>query len=366
MGKKKADAATFADPVDRAQAEISRHRDRELEIWRDRRQRMLDLAVLEAETGRVVADGGDDGDAGRRLAEGEAVLRVRDRAADELARQREAAIPTIWRAQAASKRATEKAKRAEVLEREPRTRKMLADLAEWERCPYAPAGRQPGDGGGGINPGSVVVYNLPLTQRLALEADEAGTAAAALERQVLNLLAGGQVHADSIEDLIVEGLGDGQHVFPVLREIERRALVAEQVGRERLQRVREGFGEATPDPETAAATWTLAWQGREITQLTVSFLGLAGSSAIDDYGDPPAGLVQVGERSWMREASAPAMGAASREKGRRRPESDRDPHDVSATAAEIEREAAATGKSVEQVAKEFGVPVPESLAPVAE
>src|SRR5260370_2948974 len=118
MGKKKPDAARLADRVGRAQAEISRHRDRELEIWRDRRQRMLDLAVLEAETGRVVADGGDDGDAGRRLAEGEAVLRVRDRAADELARQREAAIPTIWPAQAARQRATEKAKPADGLSRD--------------------------------------------------------------------------------------------------------------------------------------------------------------------------------------------------------------------------------------------------------
>src|SRR5260370_37427356 len=111
MGKKKPDAAKFAAPVDRAQAEISRHRDRELEIWRDRRQRMLDLAVLEAETGRVVADGGDDGDAGRRLAEGGAVLRVRDRAADELARQREAAIPASWRAQAGSQGGAGKAER---------------------------------------------------------------------------------------------------------------------------------------------------------------------------------------------------------------------------------------------------------------
>lgn len=282
-------------------AEVERLRDRELEIWRDRRQRVAGLLELETKTGREVAAGGSVADAGRLLAETRAAVDVLDRAADEVARQREAAVPAIWRAQAASQRASESAKRADAEERAARTRQLLADLREHEDCEYGPAGRQPGDGGP-IRPGAVIVYNKPRTARLLEEANEEGRAAATLEHQELNLQAGGQVSANSIERLIADGLGDGRRVFPPLREVERWALDADQRARERLRRTQEGFAEALPDPEAAPPTWTLTWRGRAIVEAEsrVSLLGLAGSGVADDFFDSAEGLTQVVERSWRR------------------------------------------------------------------
>jgi hypothetical protein len=292
---------TAGDPVEAADAEVLRRRDREIEIWRDRRQRTAELLDLEATTGRDVAEGGSVADAGRLLAEGRAGLDVLDRAADEVARQREAAVPLIWRAQAATKHASEAAKRTEAQERGVRTKQLLAELKEHERCEYGPAGPQPGQGFV-VNAGEVVVYQRPHTERLLAEADDEGRAAGTLERQELNLRAGGQVSATSIEGLLAAGLGDGRHVFPPLRDVERWALDAELAGRKRLQRTREGYPEGMPDPNTAPATWTLTWLGREIvvSESRVSFLGLSGSGPADDYFGTAAGLEQVGVRSWTR------------------------------------------------------------------
>lgn len=292
-------ATKALDPVEACDAEVQRLRERELEIWRDRRKSVAELLELEVRTGREVAAGGSVAAAGRLLAEGRSVLDVLDRAADEVARQREAAVPLIWRAQAASKRVSEAAKRAEANERAARTQQLLADLREWEGCDYAPAGRQPGDGGP-INEGAVVVYFLPHTARLLMEADEEGRTAAILEHQELNLKAGGQVSASSIDALITDGLGDGRRVFPALREVDRWALEAERAGRERLRRTREARLEGMPDPDAAPATWTLSWRGREIVtgESRVSLLGLAGSAVVDNYFDSSEGFEQVGERSW--------------------------------------------------------------------
>ncbi len=294
-------ASETMDSVEARDAEVLRLRDRELEIWKDRQQRVAELLELEARTGREVADGGSVADAGRLLAEGRAALDVLDRAADELARQREAAVPLIWRAQAESRRSTEAAKRSEAEERAVRTRQLLADLRVHEGCEYGPAGRQPGDGGP-INPGAVIVYNRPRTAGLLAEADEEGRAAAILERQELNLKAGGQVSASSIERLIVDGLGDGRRVFPPLREVERWAVEADQRARARLRRTREDYAEALPDPEATAATWTLTWRGREILagESHASLLGLSGSGVADNFYDSAEGLTQVAERSWTR------------------------------------------------------------------
>ena len=218
-------------------------------------------------------------------------------------------MPLVWAAQAVSRRAIEAAKRTEANEREPRTRQMLADLKEWERCEYAPAGPQPGRGFPVDPTVSVVIYNLALTDRLRLEADEAARAAVALELQEFNLKAGGQVSASSIEGLIEEVIGDGRHVVPPLREVERWALEAEQVSRDRLRRTRAARLEGMPDPETAPPTWTLTWRGREVVagESRVSLLGLAGSAGADNYFDSAEGFEQVGERSWMRPAEDGAL-----------------------------------------------------------
>jgi len=294
------------NPVEAATAAVLRLRDREIEIWQDRRQMVADLHDLEAATGRQVADGGNADEAARQLAEGEARLRVQDRAADEVAQQREAAVPLIWRAQAANERASETAKRADAQKRQLRTSQLLAELCEHEGCEYGPAGRQPGDGGA-VVPGAIIIFNAPRTARLLAEADEHGRKAAALDRQEFNAKAGGgQVSATSIAELMVLGLGDGQRPFVSLREVERWAVEAEQAGRKRLRRIRDGFAGATPDPDTAPATWTLTWHGREMMsgESRVSFLGLAGGVGADNYVDSDAGFEQVGERSWMREPAA--------------------------------------------------------------
>ena len=155
----------------------------------------------------------------------------------------------------------------------------------------------------------------------------------------------GMLEADTIEELLAAVYSDPLRVGPPVDAIvawSEQAIATERRRRSRLTSTAEGFIAAD-----APMRLHLEWRGGMIDQ--------AGSGVIQ----PEPVMVEAFHEAAPAErvpAPKPAFDP------RARTLAGTTPFDTSATPAEIAREAAATGKSIAEVAEKFGVPVPHELA----
>jgi hypothetical protein len=387
-------SATVDDPVAVARAEVERLNSSELGIAILYRARAADQVGVRAARGDQVLDASDPAGAARVAGQRvSAMLEELESLADASRRARErrlVAIPLVYAAEAdaADRKAAQLDVDAANLEAESgRLRKALEAHDDWSYVAASPNIPERGFGGQQLG-GAPIVGDArgPRHERLRVEARALRTQAA--QGRFHQPQRAGGLEADTVEDLFAAVHSDAMRIGPPVDAIVSWSEQAIEKERARRARITSGDGFV---PAEAPMRLRLEWRSGTIdlaqsrivqpepaevrafldSAADISRLGPladepAGAGQPDPYGRSlePAqvGLVQVGERSWTREASAAPIGAGSTDKVRRRPESSRDPHDTSATAAEIEREAAATGKSIEQVAAELGVAVPESLA----
>ena len=186
---------------------------------------------------------------------------------------------------------------------------------------------------GGQQGGAPVVVDArgPRHQRLRVAARALRSQAAQGRYKVAHQA--GMLEADTVEELFAAVHSDPMRVGPPVDAIvawTEKAIAAEQRRRARLDSTADGF--TAPD---APMNLHLEWRGGVIDQAQSHIL-TPEPVQVRDYGDP------------VPMVAAPAV------KGNRRPESSRSPFDTSATPYEIAREAANTGKPVEQVVEELG------------
>lgn len=230
------------------------------------------LAELEPRTGDAILDAelldGSGAATQRELAQTIATLRAEIETAhltsDAARRRRASAIPLIWAAEADELRAQAAELRKQADSREPKTQKMLDELAEWEQCPYVPSPEplQPHAHGmvGTYGNPNVVIVPTPRTRMLRNSAALLERQADAKERQAVP--AGGGVNAVGAEDLVSQVYADACRLAPTLRELLawiESATTTELARRSRIQRGQTGHvGAETP------IAFSVVWTGGSI------------------------------------------------------------------------------------------------------
>jgi chorismate mutase len=184
--------STGVDLVAAAREEVARLRRAELELSERRMGLAADLGSLEQEAGAATLDThlGGTGTAAetiQRLVKARAELDALDAAITEARSRRREAIPAAWQAQATQLRQRAAQLLAEVAERQPKTDKLLAELAAWEHCAYAPTQALQAPLNGEQLGGAPFVrfISTPRTVLLQTEAAQLEQQAVATERQTI-------------------------------------------------------------------------------------------------------------------------------------------------------------------------------------
>jgi hypothetical protein len=337
------------DPVAAARAEVVRLNDQELRLAMSYRAKSAELADVRLARGDQVRGAADPAGAAQESARRVIAIREELEALADGSRsareRRLAAIPAVFEAEASAKERQAELLEVEGAKLEAESKRLREALERHDDWGYvaAPAkidGRYfqtiP-DGGGAFR--QVDVRGPGFMRRLSAARASRQEAA---EHRLKKPHQAGSVEADTVEDLLAAVHTDATRVGPPIDAII--AWSEKAIEDERRRRAHTASTEYGFVPVDAPMRLLLEWRAGVIDQ-TQSHVMQPEPSEVT---------------AWPVDR-APAA-AAPAEKVRRRPESSRLPHDTSATPAEIAREAAATGESIEEVAKKFGVPVPKELA----
>jgi hypothetical protein len=343
MSKKTADAPTMvADPVESARAEVVRLNDQELRLAMLYRQKAGELAGVKAERGDQVLAAADPAGAARKAGQHVSVLLEElESFADASRRARElrlAAIPAVYQAEASEKERQSEQLEAEATKLEAESGRLRAALQRHDDWPYVPAApvipeRMIGEQRGGAS--VIVDARGPRHERLRWDAKALRTQAGQGRYKVAHQA--GSLQADTLEELLGDVHSDAMRVGPPIDAIvswSEKAIENERRRRARLTSTADSFV-----PADAPMRLLLEWRGGVIDQ--------AQSRVIQP--EPP-------EVAWPLDPRPAVATPAAK------PAPDprvRSPFATGPTAYEIRREAAATGKPVEEIAAAWGVPVPE-------
>jgi hypothetical protein len=321
-------APAVDDPVAKARAEVERLNAAELRFALIYRERSVALAEVRAKRGRQVLDASDptavasEVNSGIRALEDE--LAAIAEAASEARKDRLQAIHVVFIAEAedAERRAAQLDEDAVKLEAESgRLRAALEKHDDWQYVPL----RAHGDAG---------PLAFPRHDRLRTEVSGLRTQAAQGRFKVAHQAGG--LEADTIEDLFGAVHSDAMRIGPTVDAINVWAEQAFAKERRRRERIDSTAGNFLP--LDAPMRMYLEWRGGVIDAARSHILE---PELVVDYA-PPVPAAKVPASPLVRRA-----------------ESDRSPFDTGPKPYEIKREAAATGQSIEDVAKAWGVPVPK-------
>jgi hypothetical protein len=356
-----------------AGAEVERLNDQELKFARLYREQAEALVALLAKRGQQIRDASD-----HRVAAGEVSRQINalkedlngwaDAAADAR-RARELAIPVVFKAEADDTERKADKLDASAVKLQAESEHLLEALQAHDDCEYGPLKPV-----AGANFGREVLVRRPRHERLRQDAEQLRAQARDLRKREPSRA--GSVSATNLEELIDKAFAIGMRVSPTVDAIAQwaeKAVTDEKRRRARLINTADGFVAAD-----APLRLYMEWHDGIIDQATSGAGGkvtpfgptpyeitreaAATGKTVEEVAEEWGVVVPaVATKEPERPVEAPAKVAPTEREllasvDSRPPE--RSPYDTSATADEVRQEAALTGKSVEQVAKEFGVPVP--------
>jgi hypothetical protein len=268
-----------------ATAEVARLQAVEVRYSELARQKTQERRLLEDHAGDDVA-GFDEATiftAARERAD--AIIRVSvdvdaaTRAAEAARMQRRGSIPLIWAAEAAVLRQRAATLRREADDREPKARKLLEALQEFEACTYAPSQPPMAQyGSEGVTGGTLTVIRIPTPKTTLLRQEAAQLEAQAKQLEEHRVQDWGHVSAVGADALVAEVLADPLMIGPSLLALQdwiEQASAAELARRARLSPGQVGYVE----PETPIA-FSVAWtRGVLASHAQVSLKELPISSA---------------------------------------------------------------------------------------
>lgn len=348
----KANAAIDVDAGAVARAEVARLNASELGIAILYRAKAAELAGVRAERGDQVLDAADPAGAARELGRrGSAMLEDLQALADASLRARErrlASLPAVYQAEAGDKERHADQLELEAGKLEAESNRLRAALEQHDDWKYVAAVPAISDGGiGGQRGGgmlSVVDARGPRHERLRRDAQSLRREAA--QGRFRQPHKAGMVEADVAEDLVQAVLSDPMRIGPEIDAIVAWSEGA--VAKERARRARITSGDGFV-PVDAPIRLRLEWRQGTIDP--------AQSGVIQP--EPAEVLAHFDSAAALDHLGVPDEESSSGQRGPgRRSQSARDPYDTTATPEEIAREAANTGKTLEEVAETLGVAVP--------
>ena len=234
-----------SDPAEQARAEVNRLNGQELALAQQYRLRAVELADLRAKRGDEVLAATDPGAAARassrRISEGVEELAALADAASAARRQRLAAIPAVFRAEADDVERQAEKLEADAAENEARVSDLLKAVeaaADWGYCPAE--GKIEGTYFRHVPPSGgafrIVDANGPRFARMRISADGLRHRAAELRHK--QPVQAGSVEADSLEALFAVVHSDAFRIGPSIDAISawyESAVVKERARRERVR-----------------------------------------------------------------------------------------------------------------------------------
>lgn len=235
------------------------------------RQKQEERRLLEDRAGEDVAEFDEATIFTAARERADAIIRVSvdvdaaTRAVEAARLQRHGAIPLTWAAEAQVLRQRAATLRKEADEREPRARKLLEALQEFEGCSYAPAQPPMAElSGQGVTGGVLTVIRIPTPRTTLLRQEAAQLEAQAKQLEERRVQDAGHVSAVGADELVAQVLADPLVLGPsliALHEWIDEASTAELARRERIHPGQAGYVE--PGTEIA---FSVSWQHGQLDQ----------------------------------------------------------------------------------------------------
>jgi hypothetical protein len=226
MTSKQTEKPPTPDPVELARADVQRLNQQELELSRLYHRKARELAEARARRGDDVLAANDPGaaarESSRQISEKVEELAALGDAAAAARRQRLAAIPAVFKAEAGALERQGAQLDIDAAANEAAVRDALKAVETIADCPYAPRApqmpdRAVGPGQQGVGSIPMFIRPTPLFQRLRLRAE--GLRLEAAQRRLQEPHAAGSVEAESLEQLVDVVFADAMRVGPSVDQI---------------------------------------------------------------------------------------------------------------------------------------------------
>lgn len=344
-------ATTDADPVAVARAEVEKLNGLEYGHALLYRQRAKEVAGERAGRADAILDAKDPvaaaRESARQVSSFTEELAGLAEAADRARERRHAAIPAVFLAEAEAKEREADALEADATRLQTESAELRAELERHDEWGYLPAqGQVEGTYYSPVPHGNgefrAIDARGPLFARKLAAALSLRLEAAA--HRLKTPQKAGLIEADSVDDLFTAVHADAIRIGPSVAEIvswSEQAVEKERRRRERSHSGADGFL-----PADAPMKLHLEWREGVIDRASSGVVREEKIVQVDPYHHL-GGAQQVNPE----DIGEPELGG---ERVARRSSASRSPHETGPTKEEIEREAAATGEPIEDVARRLG------------